>query len=262
MNITKQLKTLSNALITSALVLLAPQSLATLTSSETLMSASFSGENDCSNGFFHEDGYKGYTGFSACRIAIEDTNGVTIKLSDVIAKFDTGTSLTPTYTESKQFEDDVQQSDWQFGKDTNTPDSGDLTDAYKQGNWNYGNTFPGIRFWTAKASNGFNLFWVVDKDTDGTSPDACDPNSFTLGCLNLAKTVTSGSWTTPAKDNGQLRGLSHITFFGGIGTTPPCDPSAPGCGSTSVPEPKTIMIFALALLALVVRQKRLALFKP
>ncbi|SEK87140.1 PEP-CTERM protein-sorting domain-containing protein [Colwellia chukchiensis] len=238
MNINKRIKTWSKALLACVCVLIAMPSMATFTS---LQSASFSG-NDCSskkNAVFHEAGYNGYNGFNACRIAIDDNLGNTVYLADVIAKFDTNGS-SPSYTESGQFAADIQQSDWSFGN---------VGKNYKTGTWTYTGGSPGIKFWTAKAGNGFNLFWLVDNTPEASN--ACQPSTFTLACLNLAKTVTSGSWTTPLNKKGNPRGLSHITFFGG--TTQPCTSN---CGSTTVPEPQTMVLLALALLGLVARQKR------
>lgn len=50
---------------------------------------------------------------------------------------------------------------------------------------------PAIRFWVAKAGNGFNLFY------DGTSGDR-----------SSSVPVFTGTWSTP-----QEKGLSHITFY-------------------------------------------------
>jgi hypothetical protein len=201
---------------------------------------------DCSNaGYFHDNDYD-YSGFSNCRISINE-NGQIEYISDVIAKFDTvENSANVIFETSTQYENDVAESDWDLSGNNN----GNLSDE-STGTWSYTGGYPGIRFWTAKAGNDFNLFWTVESTTVGNS---CD-TMFSYSCLSLAVVVTSGSWTTPTNpNNGKGKGLSHITFFNGGECTG-------NCGSTSVPEPTTIFIFAIALLGFIIRQRNLHLIK-
>jgi hypothetical protein len=94
---------------------------------------------------------------------------------------------------------------------------------FKTGSWQYnpddGND-PGIRYWAAKAGNGFNFFYMIDGDAATCSA----ANVLTVACLNQAQTVTSGEWFTPGG-----KGLSHLTFYntGDHG----------GGGSQDIPEP-------------------------
>lgn len=83
---------------------------------------------------------------------------------------------------------------------------------------------PAVRFWSAKAGNGFYLFYV----TPG-------------GVLNrsLAESVTTGTWVTPSGKE-----LSHITFYD-TGDFPPV-----------VDEPATLVLLGLSLLGLGVARRR------
>ncbi|MBT8440835.1 MAG: VPLPA-CTERM sorting domain-containing protein, partial [Gammaproteobacteria bacterium] len=82
--------------------------------------------------------------------------------------------------------------------------------VYETGTWSYspGTDDPGVRYWAAKASNGFNLFWEVDAALTASGA-ACDSagDVYNLDCLNAAQVLTSGTFSTggPA--------LSHITFY-------------------------------------------------
>lgn len=240
MTINKRITAYTKGLLASCCLLLALPSMAGV----TLMSHFFSGDNDCNNAYFQDPGENS---FDTCKVAIGEFGVDKVYLADVIAKFDTvDNSTSPEYTESKKYKADIDQSDWTFGN------GGQLDESYKTGTWEYSGGSPGIRFWTAKAGGGgnsgggFNLFWLVDDTTEATN--ACNPDTYTLDCLNLAKTVISGSWSTP-----EGKGLSHITFFGGLlACTAPC-----GGDSTVVPEPQTLMLLALGMLGLVARQKRL-----
>ncbi|UUO25176.1 PEP-CTERM sorting domain-containing protein [Colwellia sp. M166] len=242
MRISKHISTLTNALIASFCILMAFPSMATPTTTDKLISHYFAGDNDCNNPYFQDPGSNS---FSTCKVAIGTFDVDKVYLADVIAKFDTiKDSTSPSYTESDNYAADIEQADWTFGNN-----GGELDSDYKVGTWTYTGGSPGIRFWTAKAGNGFNLFWLVDDTTDANN--ACNPETYTLACLNLAKTVTSGSWTTPVGTNGKNKGLSHLTFFGGTITT--CQQN---CSPIVVPEPQTIMLFALAMLGFVVRRER------
>jgi hypothetical protein len=90
---------------------------------------------------------------------------------------------------------------------SNLPD-----DESKSGTWTYtpGAGDPGVRFWAAKAGTAFTLFWDIGDDTSGTCAGGEDIANFTVACLDLAVSVTEGTWTTPNN-----RGLSHITFYHG-----------------------------------------------
>lgn len=247
MTINKRTTSYMKILFTSCCLLLTLPSLAGFTANENLVSYSFSGDNDCSNGEFHQDDYKGLTGFSSCAIAIVDNDGNTIYLADVISKFDTDPYK---YTESTQYEDEIASTDWEFNKEYSTDGtltgntSSTLTNKYKNASWSYTGGSPGIRFWTAKAGSGFNLFWLVDNDNNKAA-EFCQPKVFTLSCLNLAQTVTSGSWSTPGG-----KGLSHLTFFGGL-----IEECQQNCSPVTVPEPQTVLLLALAMLGLVARQR-------
>jgi hypothetical protein len=117
---------------------------------------------------------------------------------------------------------------------------------YKTGTWTLqGTGYPEVTFWAAKAGSGMNLYWEVDD-----SVDCSDLLSFT--CMSAARTVTTGTWSTPNNNGGNQANLSHLTFFGGI-CLQDCEPD----NNTEVPEPSTIAIFALALGLLRIQSKRL-----
>jgi len=176
------------------------------TAQAATVSKSFSG-NDCS-------GYFG-RGFDSCTIFVEH-EGENIDLAHVVAKFNGGLSLSeandelfPNITGDEfSFSDDVAEN--------------------KTGTWTYtaGTDDPGIRYWTAKAGNGFTLFWdVADSalDTGGV----CDVDDvYTFACLDAAQFLTSNSWATPRNKE-----LSHITFY----------------GTTAVPVPAAIWLLGSAL---------------
>jgi len=162
--------------------------------------------NDCS-------GYFG-TGFENCMISYDGTD-----VSPVIAKFGVGNE--PTEFNSSLFPS-VDGTEWSF--DFDLPN---LT----PGQWTYtpGEDDPGIRFWAAKASNTFNLFWDVDQDD--LDAGVCNTIN-SLECLLAANTVTSGIWATP--DGKQL---SHLTFYD----------SAPSL----IPVPAAIWLFGTALIGFI-----------
>tara|TARA_R110000744_G_scaffold131883_2_gene240088 strand:- start:1563 stop:2198 length:636 start_codon:yes stop_codon:yes gene_type:complete len=207
--------------------------MATLT--EMSLSFQVDGDNDCGNDKYFHNSANG-NGFSACEIFYKDPDGSNVQYldvsSDVLAKFDKDTN------------------NWSY-----SADALDISfSGNKTGSWEYNRqntSSPDIRFWTAKAGNGFKLFWMVDDTL--TAQAACNPDAFTLDCLNLAKAVTGGSWSTPSG-----KGLSHLTFFGG---TDDNDTPCTNCPVIAVPEPQTIILFGFAILALATRQKRLTLFK-
>ncbi|TWX57781.1 PEP-CTERM sorting domain-containing protein [Colwellia hornerae] len=226
------------------------------TSGYTSVSVDIHVNNDCGgNGYYDDIG----NGFNTCRITVLDIGGNPQYLANVIAKFDadenrdlsavnTTTTGHQKYEESSKYMDYVEKEMWDF--------SG-LSEENKTGTWSYDNDFPDIRFWISKAGSGNNndglrLFWNI-KTSDNTN-NVCANESNTvdgdfnlrLECMNLAQSVTIGDWTTPNN-----KGLSHITFFGGL-----CTYDCPGPVTTPVSEPATIAILALGLLGLGVRRKK------
>lgn len=235
MKTNKHVKTYAKALLTSLCLFVAFPSVASL----TLVSASFSG-NDCKK----DSIFGSKNGFGNCTLTYDDeyTYGkATFKLDKNFDKTD----------------GEFNHIDWDFSPNSNT------TEENSKGTWHYTGNGPGIRFWTAKAGSGdeatidggFKLFWYINTDEDIYSncidPSPVNDTNFNSACLNLAKTVTSGDWFTPAKTDGTNRGLSHLTFFGG-----PSTPCTTNCGPAVVPEPQTLMLLALGMLGLVARQKR------
>jgi len=181
--------------------------------------------NDC-NGYFATG-----NGFSNCEVLIRNDSNDVVYLTGakVIVKFNGSLGYS------------AGDSDY-----ANNTGFSNLTSENKTGTWTAQNNYPGIRFWDAKAGAGPNgsgvqLFWMVD-ETQVTNGGPCYSGSnslnFTIACMELAQTVTSGNWTTPSN-----KGLSHLTFFGGLELcTENCS------GNTVVPEPSAILLFALGLL--------------
>tara|TARA_R110001583_G_scaffold193956_1_gene363761 strand:+ start:3544 stop:4245 length:702 start_codon:yes stop_codon:yes gene_type:complete len=225
--INKNITTYTCALIASLSLLVALPSSAALTQ----MSFIVEDETDCgANGYFHnEDSTE--SGFSACEIFYQTTTNSVEYLNvgaNVIDKYDAETELWES--------EDGSDFDLSFNK----------KNPEKRGSWSKASgvtDFPEVRFWIAKAGNAFQLFWMVEDNTESTN--ACNPYSYTLECLNLAQVVDQGSWAVPSKN-----GLSHLTFFGGTNETT-CTENCP----VTVPEPQTIMLLALAILGLVARKR-------
>ena len=206
---------------------------------------------DC-NGYF-DDPNPDYNGFSSCRITMSDSNGDEHSLSDVIIKFEGQSSEI-----SKQYLDPVQKvfaEDFDFIFD-NTPNG--------SGSWEYNDNvfkYPDIRFWTAKAAGGgnsnggFKLFWKVNNINNTTCATGESSNNLTFACMSLAESVTTGTWTTP-----ENKGLSHITFFGGLCSEEDFQNLDSNCVNTpqEVPEPTTLMLFALALFGVLAKRKILS----
>jgi hypothetical protein len=189
----------------------------------------------------------------------DDINAISY-LSNVIIKFNDNFSV-------EEIGDDYKNKI--AGNNFTTLSYDDSTDT--SGEWEYNNgdyTYPDIRFWIAKTGEGgWFLNWKVDTleigiDSNckiGTNvnddSDFSDPSNFSFACMNLAQSVTAGTWSTP---NNNKHGLSHITFFGGLCTQDEIDNSENGCAgtTTSVPEPTSIALFALALFGIAARRKK------
>ncbi|MDX2367682.1 MAG: PEP-CTERM sorting domain-containing protein [Colwellia sp.] len=211
--------------------------------------------NDCGNNKYFDDPNPDsvLNGFSNCRISV-DNGGELAYLSDVIIKFGgNDADFDGSHEISSNYTGVVQADDFDLTANASNT----------SGSWIYNNnefTYPDIRFWTVKAGNDFVLFWQVDLTE---TPDNCltgtDDFNLSFACMNLAQSVTTGSWATPVNGGGQIAGLSHITFFGGLcseddlnfdsscGTTPTT--------TTGIPEPTSIALFSLALFGIVARRK-------
>jgi hypothetical protein len=175
--------------------------------------------NDCA-GYFGQ-------GFGNCKITHEDAPEKVY--ATVMGKINTDSS--------DEFVNGSVRSDWGH------------IDNSVNGTWTYsGSLYPGISFWVSKGGNeGFTLNWMVRQANIDNND--CDLNdAFVMSCLNVAVAVRMGEWATPT-----LQNLSHITFYGNK-----CDNN---CGSTttSVPEPESIALFAIALLGVAARRKSFTL---
>ncbi|NWO08302.1 MAG: PEP-CTERM sorting domain-containing protein [Alteromonadaceae bacterium] len=196
------MKTLIPAISTVAVGLFA------LPASAGLIYYEFEG-NDCS-GYFGKG--------EACQIFI-DQEDERIEISPLIAKYEPNGTVDEKNSDYGTFDgEEISFSGDATGSWTYTPDPDD----------------PGIRYWSVKAGNGFNLFWYVDDANDNT----CSGNTYTLACLELAEVVTEGTWFTPGE-----KGLSHIAFYN---SEPP----------TYVPEPGSIALLGLGLLGLGLTRRR------
>ncbi|WP_200341274.1 hypothetical protein [Rhodovibrio sodomensis] len=156
-----------------------------------LIEKKFSG-SDCS-GYFGQ-------GFGACEIYIGEDNN-RIELSPVIAKFEfaeDGTENTGE-RETNSLYDTVDGTEFSWTGTSST-----------SGSWEYdtGEGDPAVKYWAAKGSNFFNLFWEVPDAAVAPDGDCAEGDPYTLACLEQALAQTSNTWSTP---NGA--GLSHLTFY-------------------------------------------------
>ncbi|WP_394176579.1 PEP-CTERM sorting domain-containing protein [Thalassotalea litorea] len=186
------------------------------------------GGNDCAGYFKNQDPV--YTGFSSCWVFAPDSERL---ISPVIAKFNE--ELSDTSDISERYKDIIDGDEWEFTG---------LSDSNKEGTWTYtpDQGDPSIRYWAAKAGNGFNLFWYVSDES------ACAGGAFTDSCMQAAVSVTTGTWSTPLNNGGNQAGLSHLTFYNSA--QPPSGPPQ------EVPETGTIALMFLGMLGLVAGRRK------
>ena len=138
--------------------------------------------NDCS-------GYYG-SGFDACNVRIDGTD-----LSAVIAKWDN----PDTGFVAGAGANEVNNTIW---PNTLTGDEFAITNpSGSTWVWNYtpGANDPLIKYWVHKQGPGFTIYWSVLDD-----PDSVCTSPMTLACMQLATTLTTGTWQGD---------WSHITWY-------------------------------------------------
>jgi len=211
-----------------------------------LVSAGGFGENDCS-GYFGQ-------GFEACTVWVKD-DGTVIELSPVIAKFNASLDIPASEINNDPNDDpsypSVDGTEWSFSNTANSNGTG---------TWTYtpGTDDPGIKYWVAKSSNDFQIWWDVDAGdlslcTGGAGHNETQDN-YTFACLNAANIVTSATWSTEFNSQGAPRALSHLTFY----DTEPVSTSngSTGGGPGEVPEPGVLALLGIGLLGGLVARRR------
>lgn len=182
----------------------------------TTVSAEFAG-NDCPGEFSGSD-----PGFKNCVITWDG-----IEISPVIAKVEVDDFGDVTKTEINDIDyPSIDGSEFSISYDADT----------SSGSFTYSGTAPdpNVKYWAAKAGNGFNLFWTVD-DSEVMAGGACETGSLNLACLQAAQSVFSGTWSTPGGKE-----LSHLSFY----------------NSGVVPVPAAVWLFGSGLLGLVAVARR------
>ena len=205
---------LTKTCVAAALGLFSMQASATVIETVTV-SAVIDANNDCA-GFFNPAGTEG---FGACNIQAPESDEL---LSPVIAKIDVDDYGTVTDRQYNEMFPTIDAKEFDISYDADTT----------SGSWTYtpdDAEDPGVRYWVAKASNEFTLFWTVEADMYGAAPAVCSGDAFNLDCLNLAQVVTEGTWNTTGA------GLSHLTFY----------------DTTVIPVPAAVWLFGSGLLGLV-----------
>ena len=164
---------------------------------------------------------KAYTGFSACWVQAVIGDTLTY-LSPSIIKFDWTDDGLKVGEISDRYPT-VSGGEFSF----TGLDSGGTG---LSGTWNYKPdpmVDPGILYWTAKAGDGFSLWWYGEAS------------------IASAIAVTSGPWQTL-----ENKELSHLTFYNSGGEiAPPPDPPA------GIPEPGTLLLLGGAFAALGLRRR-------
>ena len=219
--------------------------LGTQSASATVVMATGFNANDCA-GFFNPIGQ---SGFDACQI-FWDPNDTTqnsiIEISPVIIKFDEALS-NPAINSAYP---SVDGSEFSFSNEQFNNGSG---------TWAYSPTGddPGIKYWAAKASNDFVLYWSVADAVAGsnlTCDDSTPQGAFTLACLNQALVTTGGDWETPLKTTGgnigDPRDLSHLTFYNSEPVTGDDDDDDGGGPGEQIPEPNILALIGIGLVGI------------
>ena len=178
--------------------------------------------------------------FSDCSV----TGPTGTKFSPIIAKTEDGggnweinTTLFPTVT----------------GTEFSLTDTDGGATFFGTGSWTYTPTGadPAVRYWVAKSSTEFNLFWNVSS-ADATGAACATIYSDT--CLAAALAVTTGTWITPLTQQGAPRDLSHISFY----DTAVSSTSTSG-GGGQIPEPSSLALLGLGMIASVFSLRRRSL---